>query len=286
MISVVMPVYNEEVNIIQTLEAIYANTRLPDEVILADGGSTDRTVSLVKKHFPQVKVYNNPERNAAAGRNVGIKYAKGDIIAFTDGDCVVAKDWIEQIQSAFENHDIDGLGGKVLNAEPRNHIEEYWGNLAWNLIMSFGNTSYTVDQCTLNDAFVTANCAYSRGLLLKLKGFSSWFGNNAEDVDLCWRAIKTGAKLMYVPEVKIYAHNVTTVQGVAKKSFRNGVSSSKIQKRYGGRVNFDKNIYKMLFQNIKGLFHKKQDAGLNLIELTSHLAGKYYGSFKVRVINI
>ena len=91
---------------------------------------------------------------------------------------------------------------------------------------------------------------------------------------------------MYVPEVKIYAHNVTTVQGVAKKSFRNGVSSSKIQKRYGGRVNFDKNIYKMLFQNIKGLFHKKQDAGLNLIELTSHLAGKYYGSFKVRVINI
>ena len=157
MISVVMPVYNEEVNIIQTLEAIYANTRLPDEVILADGGSTDRTVSLVKKHFPQVKVYNNPERNAAAGRNVGIKYAKGDIIAFTDGDCVVAKDWIEQIQSAFENHDIDGLGGKVLNAEPRNHIEEYWGNLAWNLIMSFGNTSYTVDQCTLNDAFVTAN---------------------------------------------------------------------------------------------------------------------------------
>ena len=286
MISVVMPVYNEEANIIQTLEAIYANTRLPLEVILADGGSTDQTVSLVKKYFPQVKVYHNPERSAAAGRNVGLQYAQGNIIAFTDGDCVVAEDWIEQIQNAFENYDIDGLGGMVLNAKPRNHIEEYWGNLAWNLIMSFGDTSYIVDKCTLDDAFVTANCAYSKELLTKLKGFSSWFGNNAEDVDLCWRAIKAGAKLRYVPEVKIYAHNVTTVQGVAKKSFRNGVSSSKLQKRYGGRVNFDKNIYKMLLRNIKGLFHKEKDAGLNLIELTCHLAGKYYGSVKVRVINI
>lgn len=286
MISVVMPVYNEEKNIIDTLTAIFNNTVLPDEVIMADGGSSDKTVDLVKEKFPQVIIVNNPKKNAASGRNVGIKKAKGDIIAFTDGDCIVAQDWIENITRAFADNDVDGIGGKVLIAPPVNHIEEYWGNLAWNLIMNFGDDKYIVDKCTLNDAFVTANCAYERKLLVELKGFSNWFANNAEDVDLCWRAIQSGAKLMYIPQVQIYAHNVTTKKGVAKKSFRNGYSSSKLQKRYGSKFNFDPNIYRMLGHNIIGLIKHEKDADLNLLELTCHLAGKYYGSFKAHVINI
>lgn len=285
MISVVMPVYNEEKYIVAALDALFCNTVLPDEVIIADGGSTDNTVELIKQKFPQVKVVDNPKRNAAAGRNVGIKHAKGDIIAFTDGDCIVQNDWIEKIDGAFKIYDIDGLGGKVEVAKPINYIEEYWGNLAWKLIMSFGDEPYIVDKCKLNDSFVTANCAYKRKLLVKLKGFSNWFANNAEDVDLSWRAIADGAKLMYIPNVRVYAHNVTTVKGIAKKSFRNGYSSSKLQKRYGSKVNFDPNIYKMLGRNVIGFIKRDRDAGLNLIELICHLAGKYYGSIKVHVIN-
>ena len=151
--------------------------------------------------------------------------------------------------------------------------------------MNFGDEAYTVNQCRLNDAFVTANCAYKRQLLIELKGFSNWFANNAEDVDLCWRAVKHGAKLMYIPNICIYAHGVTTIKGVMKKSFRNGYSSSKLQKRYGSKVNFDPNIYKMLGQNLIGFIKRDKDSGLNLIELGSHLAGKYYGSFRTRVIN-
>ena len=64
MISVVMPVYNEERNIIDTLTAIYNNTVLPDEVIMADGGSSDKTVDLVKEKFPQVIIVDNPKKNA------------------------------------------------------------------------------------------------------------------------------------------------------------------------------------------------------------------------------
>ena len=286
MISVVMPVYNEAANIISTLEALYSNTVLPDEVIVADGGSTDNTVQLIKERFPQATVINNPEKNAAAGRNEGIKKAQGDVIAFTDGDCIVDKHWIENISKAFSENEIDGLGGKVLIAPPINHIEEYWGNLAWKLIMNFGDEPYIVDRCKLNDAFVTANCAYKRSLLVKVKGFNNWFANNAEDVDLCWRAIRSGARLMYIPDVQIYAHNVTTVNGVAKKSFRNGYSSSKLQKKYGSKVNFDPNIYKMLGRNVVGLLRREKDAGLNILELTCHLAGKYYGSIKAHVINV
>lgn len=85
--------------------------------------------------------------------------------------------------------------------------------------MTFGDDAYKVEKCTLNDAFVTANCAYKKELLIRLDGFNEWFANNAEDVDLSWRALKSGARLMYIPAVQIYAHNVTTVKGVAKKAF-------------------------------------------------------------------
>lgn len=283
-ISVVIPVFNEGKRLKECLTAICSNTKKPFEVIVSDGGSCDDTVAIAKS-FPGVKVIHNKRKNAAAGRNEGIKIAKGEIIAFTDGDCIVAKDWIESIERYFLENDIDGIGGKVLNARPENKYEEYWGNLAWNLIMNFGDEAYEVTEKKLNDAFVTANCAYRRKLLVKVKGFNNWFANNAEDVDLCWRTIDSGAKLMYAPEVVIYAHNVTTLKGIAKKSFRNGLSSSELQKKYGGKINFDPNIYKMLGKNIKGVFKKEKDAGLNVVELSAHLLGKYYGSIKVGVIN-
>ena len=286
-ISVVIPVYNEEKRILATLKAIYNGSLLPMEIIVADGGSEDHTVTIIKENYPDVIVMDNPDRTAAAGRNVGIKTAKGDIVAFTDGDCIVDRDWLKHIKQYFEDKGIDGLGGKVLNATPENHYEEYWGNLAWNRIMTFPDYSYTVKKKKLNDAFVTANCAYKRDLLNHLNGFSQFFGNNAEDVDLCWRALDSGAKLIYVPDVIIYAHNVTTLKGIAKKSFRNGVSSSKLQKVYGSKSFYcDPALYRRLIKNIFGIVIRKNDAGLNCIELASHLLGKYYGSVKVGVINI
>lgn len=285
-ISVVIPVYNEERRILHTLKAIYDGSLLPTEIIVVDGGSSDHTVEIVMNSYPDVILLNNPDKTAATGRNVGILEAHGEIIAFTDGDCLVARDWLRNIAKHFEDTDIDGLGGKVLNAVPENRYEEYWGNLAWNLIMSFPDESYEVREKKLNDAFVTANCAYRRDLLFRINGFSEFFANNAEDVDLCWRAIDRGAKLVYVPDVIIYAHNVTTLKGIAQKSFRNGVSSSKLQKVYGNKVNYDPAIYRMLVRNLAGVIKKEKNAELNCIELLCHLFGKYYGSIKVGVINI
>lgn len=284
-ISVVIPVYNEEKHIRACLKALVHNTRKPDEILLADGGSTDRTRRIAAQ-FPEVTVLNNPRKTAAAGRNVGIRHAAGDVIAFTDGDCIVSENWLEEIEKAFRTCRLDGLGGKIELAPSENQYEEYWGNLAWRLIMNFGDEAYQVKEKTLNDAFVTANCAYTRKLLYQLKGFDLWFANNAEDVDICWRALERHAKLMYIPSVTVQAHSVTSLKGIRQKSFRNGVSSSKLQKRYGTWLNYDWNIYKMWLKNFSGVFRKEPDAKLNLTELTWHLLGKYYGSIRAHVINL
>lgn len=284
-ISVVIPVYNEEKHITSCLEALQNNTRKADEILLADGGSEDRTRELAAR-FPEVTILDNPKRTAAAGRNVGIRRATGSVIAFTDGDCIVRENWLEEIEAAFRKYRPDGIGGKIEPADPENQYEEFWNTLAWKVLMSFGDEAYQVKNRTMNDAFVTANCAYTRKLLYRLKGFNLWFGNNAEDVDLSWRALEAGAKLWYVPSVEIQAHGVTTPEGIRNKSFRNGVSSSKIQKKYGSFVNYDVNIYKLLLQHLKGIVRDEADAGINLMEVTCHLLGKYYGSLKNGVINV
>ena len=160
---------------------------------------------------------------------MGIACAAGDIIAFTDGDCLVEKHWIESIDHVFEDGSVDGIGGKVIAHQAENEYEQFWNHLAWSILMNFGDEPYRVKNRTMNDAFVTANCAYRRKLLEELNGFDEWFGNNAEDIDLSWRALKQGAHLLYYPDAVIYAHGVTTMKGIKAKSFRNGISSCKLK---------------------------------------------------------
>lgn len=283
--SVVIPTYNEENCLGECLDAIKKGSEQPCEIIVADGFSTDRTVEIAKKRGAHVVM--NRHKHAAGGRNAGIKAARGDIIVFVDADCIPDYDWLKEIHKAFEEENLDGLGTYIEPAKPRNIYEEFWGRLSLQIMMSYGNEAYYVTEKTLNTAFITASCAYRKKLLVKIKGFSNYFANNAEDIDICWRALDAGAKLKYIPTAKIIAHSPTDIKGIRRKSFRNGVSSSKLQKRYSNnRISIDKNLYKALVKNVLGCFRKERFARLYVTELCWHLLGKYYGSIKCKVINL
>ena len=284
-ISVVIPAYNEEKRIGACIKALLEGSEKPFEIIVADGMSSDNTVQIARDLG--AIVVNNEKRHAAGGRNEGIKAARGDVIAFIDADCEPDKDWLREIHRAFEEDDIDGLGTYIEAAKSDNKYEQFWGHLSLQILMSYGDEPYYVENKSLNTAFITASCAYKRSLLQKLNGFSDFFANNAEDIDLCWRAVDAGAKLKYVPSAKIVAHSPDNLKGIRKKSFRNGVSSSKLQKTYSGKkFNIDRNLYKALFSNIGGMFTGRKFASLFVVEILCHLAGKYYGSIKCGVINI
>ena len=184
---------------------------------------------------------------------------------------------ITVLDEAFAEEDIDGLGTYIEPAAPRNIYEEFWGKLSLQIMMSYGHEPYYVTEKTLNSAFITASCAYRKKLLVKIRGFSNYFANNAEDIDLCWRALDAGAKLKYVPEAKILARSPRDLKGIRKKSFRNGVSSSKLQKVYSkSKINFDGRLYKALFSNIAGVFRGEKYAKLFVYEIVHHLAGKQF----------
>ena len=93
-ISVVIPAYNEEKYIGKTLESIKkldpGEHKL--EILVIDGDSTDKTAQIAKSHG--AIVHHEPHRGIGFARQHGIKHAKGEIIAFTDADTIVSKDWL------------------------------------------------------------------------------------------------------------------------------------------------------------------------------------------------
>jgi glycosyltransferase involved in cell wall biosynthesis len=90
MISIIIPTLNEEKIIESTLCILASNLTIPHEVIVSDGGSSDRTVELAKKYATAVVVFSDPGRQTIAqGRNDGARAALGDFFVFLDADCVI-----------------------------------------------------------------------------------------------------------------------------------------------------------------------------------------------------
>ena len=283
-VSVIIPALNEEKLIGECLESIINGSEHPIEVIVADGGSVDQTVVIAK--LLGAKVVDNQLIHAAGGRNAAVKAAGGDILAFTDADCQADLDWVKNIRIAFEQEPINGLGGYIEPASPENEYESFWGEIWLKNVFWFGDTPRFVVDRELRQSFITANCAYTSELFKRLGGFSEWFANNAEDIDFMWRALNSGAMLKYDPSVRIKAHSPANMNGINKKSFRDGYSSSKLQKVYGKFINFDPNIYKMFLKQIFPALKGDKRSKMLLSELSYHLMGKYYGSLKARVINL
>jgi glycosyltransferase involved in cell wall biosynthesis len=84
------------------LESVASQTRAPDEVIIVDGGSTDGTVQVLEG-AAGVTLIEEPGANISAGRIAAIKAATHDVIAVSDGDCVLEPDWLERLMAAIED---------------------------------------------------------------------------------------------------------------------------------------------------------------------------------------
>ncbi len=108
-ISVIIPAYNEEKYLPRTLDSLRTLDRKPDEVIVVDGGSTDNTAALAKKHGAKVIIVSH--RGIGFARQQGLKKATRDIIAFTDADTVVPQDWLVKIEETLSRPTVVGVFG-------------------------------------------------------------------------------------------------------------------------------------------------------------------------------
>ncbi len=117
MISVIVPTYNEEQNIERCLRSLADQTvpRKDYEIIVVDGNSKDRTRELAGPLADQVFIQKS--KRVGGARNDGAMAASGDIIATTDADCILPRDWVQRIGRDFAEREIVQLYGTVYPIE-------------------------------------------------------------------------------------------------------------------------------------------------------------------------
>jgi len=215
MISVIIPAYNAEKLISACLDALINQTMDLSvyEIIVVDDGSTDRTVEIVKS-FKNVRLIQQENKGPAAARNNGVKHAKGDIVLFTDSDCVPEKDWIEKMTQAFRDHsDIVGVKGAYKSKQKE---------LAARFVQVEYEDKYDV---LLRDKYIdfidTYSAAFKRDVFLQFDGYDISFPLAcAEDVELTFRMFSKGHKMVFNPKAIVYHTHPRSFSDYFKKKYK------------------------------------------------------------------
>ena len=193
-VSVVIPCLNAAATIDQQLEAITHQISAPLEVIIADNGSTDATLDIVRQYsdrLPQLKIVDASGRQGAGyARNIGVSAATGDYIAFCDADDVVAPGWLQALEQAFASH---GFLACRFDLERLNPGRQ-------NGLQDQGLQHFRIPFLPFAGA---GGLAIQRQLYERVGGFDENF-THLEDAEFCVRAQLAGVELVFVPEAVIY----------------------------------------------------------------------------------
>lgn len=192
LVSVIVPVYNDSESLKKCIQALEYQTYCKDyyEIIIVDNNS-EENLELVVSQFPNIRYIKELKRGSYAARNKGLTIAKGDIIAFTDSDCIPAHDWLEKGASILQNNPNCGLvGGK---------IELYFQNEAkptpielYEKVSAFPQEKYVQER----QFGVTANLFTRRSVLEQVGCFKSTLKSGG-DREWGLRVSKAGYQLIY-----------------------------------------------------------------------------------------
>lgn len=116
-VSVVIPVRNEEKSIGALLDSLQVQTRPPDEIIVVDGGSTDRTVEIVRSYIERgypIRLICTDHAYPGQARNIGVSFSHGDVIVFWDAGMVPQQDALERLVGPIWTGCADLVHGRLI----------------------------------------------------------------------------------------------------------------------------------------------------------------------------
>lgn len=267
LVSIIIPVRNAERTLSTTFEYL-ENIKYPSsniEIIIADGGSTDNTVGVIRewqKKKPFIKLVQIPNcPSPAFARNKAFEEVKGEYIFFTDGDCAPCGDWIDIMLRQFEKDpQIAAVGGEVytLRVDPANLVELWCQHFRFNMVSPrygfigegyfppFPKDPLPTDIVGHRAFFFgTCNVAY-RAKTIKEKALRFWDNPTGEDMDFSFQHRKLGYKFYFAPSAKVDHMHRADLKQLRKVWVTYGQAHAPLLKKY-----LTKNILQVIFQFLK-----------------------------------
>lgn len=229
MISVIVPAYNAADTIGECLDALLNQTvpRSEYEVIVVDDGSTDETRDIA--HLRGVKVICQSNQGPASARNLGVCHARGELILFTDADCVPARDWIERMSAPLLDPNIDGAKG-VYRTRQRNLVARF-------VQLEYEDKYDRVAQERFIDFVDTYAAAYRKPVFSGNGGFDPAFPRaSGEDIDFSWRLARKGHKLVFAPDAVVYHRHVSSLASYFRRKYSVGYWRALMYRRHPNKV--------------------------------------------------
>ena len=266
-ISVVIPVYNCRETIRKCLNALAALDHSSFEVIVVDDGSTDGTAEICEA-FPGTKVIRLDRGGPSCARNVGISQAQGEFVAFTDGDCIVDRKWLAELEKGFGRPEVAGVGGDQKSPEDETttgkRIQEFLKLIGF--MTDYIKTASTMRETEHNPS---CNVMYRKSALAEVGGFDEELFPS-EDVELDLKIRRRGYGLLYNPAAVVGHYRPGNYRDFASMMKRYGGSQRYLVARHGffRRLHFVPAILGMwLIMIIVGLIYNPP-VGLAILALS------------------
>jgi cellulose synthase/poly-beta-1,6-N-acetylglucosamine synthase-like glycosyltransferase len=246
-ITIIVPAYNEEENIELLLDSLinlnYTNYEI---IIVIDSKTNDNTSKKVKQFslsHDKIKLIQNTENGSAANRNKGFEESEKDTnyYAFTDGDCIVDKNWLKILVNTMEHSPENTICVGGINPIPKtdSKISKLFAEIE-KTILGAGGTAQTkiLKQITEVNSIPNCNALYKK---------RAWENNKqdeslivGQDGEFNHRLHEKGGKFFINPNAIVLHHRPDSLKKQLKKMFRYGEASSKILKKQKNKIQFIK----------------------------------------------
>lgn len=224
-VSIIVPVYNGEKTLPALLDSIlhldYPRERF--EAIIVDNNSRDRTRELVRE--AGLTCLSEGAQGSYAARNRGLAAATGDIIGFTDADCIVDPGWVREAVAAFSRPEVGAVAGGIVGHDPDNYVVKY-----------LVETNYFDAQNTLRHPFMpyapTANVFYRKKVFERVGNFRAGWPSGG-DADLAWRMqLETDFGLEFVPQALVRHVHRSTLRSLFDQNLFWGKGAAQLYAAY------------------------------------------------------
>ena len=235
-VSIVVPTFNRSAKLSRLLDSLFTQSYPKDryEILVGNGSSRDNTEEVLIEYEMKAPCkfswFTQEGAGISAARNLCISRSLGEIICFTDDDCVADENWITTLVEGFIDDTIGAVGGKVESYQTMTLVQEY---IEESEILS-------QDKFMSKNKLITSNAAYRGQILKDIEGFDN-FLVACEDVDISIKTQLLGFKLRYTPEAVIFHDHAERVKGLIKRSYRNGIGLARLHKKYGIKYNLTYN---------------------------------------------